>query len=227
LVLNGDTSELHSTASPDASKQATDEIRNAAVEDNVQLTMLCGNHDPDISDREHLWFHNKTTLVFHGHTPVTGVAPWSWRCKYIAENNKKYIQRNGDGFKEQLIATRTASTMAATGKFKQHRPKSPYMIMLGIPATYRVLQCWWKYPSLVADWIKQYAPSAAFVITGHIHHAGIWKRGGITVINTGCFGFPSHPRAVVIDNDVMQVYRIKKSNNYFELGRVCASWNVL
>ncbi|MDP7005160.1 MAG: metallophosphoesterase family protein [Phycisphaerales bacterium] len=227
LVLNGDTSELHSKYQSDASIKAIDDVIAATDEDDVHLTLLCGNHDPTISDREHLWFHNKATLVFHGHTPINGVAPWSWRCKHIAEHNNKYIQSNGDGFKEQLIATRNASIMAATGRFKQHRPSPLHMMMLGLPAAYSVLKCWWNYPTIVAQWTKQYAPSASFVITGHIHHAGIWKRDGITVINTGCFGFPSHPRAVVIDNDVMKISRIKNSKNNYELGRVCASWNVL
>ncbi len=227
LVLNGDTSELHSSTHSESSLLAAEEMKATTGDDGVQLTMICGNHDPTISETEHVWFHDKKTLVFHGHAPIKGVAPWSWRCKHIAEKNHQHLINTGDGFEEQLQATRIASTLAATGAFKQHRPKSPHMLMLSVPAAYRVLRCWWNYPSIVEQWIEQYAPSAKFVITGHTHHAGIWTRGGITIINTGCFGFPSHPRAVVIDEDTMTIYKLSKRRGVYELGRVCASWNAL
>jgi predicted phosphodiesterase len=227
LILNGDTSELHSASHAEASKQAAADVKVATKRDGVKITFICGNHDPTISDIEHIWFHNTKTLVFHGHAPIEGVAPWSWRCKYIAENNESQIKETGDGFEEQLNATRTASTFAATGAFKQHRPAAPHMLMLSVPAVYKVIRCWWQYPSTVANWIHLYAPSAKFVITGHTHHAGIWKRQGITVINTGCFGFPSHPRAVVIDSTTITVHKLTKKNGVYELGRVCESWSAL
>jgi predicted phosphodiesterase len=227
LILNGDTSELHSATHSEASMLAFEDLKAKVNEDSVQLTVICGNHDPTASNTEHVWFHNDTTLVFHGHAPITGVAPWSWRCKHIAEKNLQHLNECGDGFEEQLQATRIASTLAATGAFKRHRPGSPYMLMLSVPAVYKVLRCWWNYPALVAKWAEQYAPSAKFVITGHTHHAGIWNRKGITIINTGCFGFPSHPRAVVIEDDTMTVRKLSKRRGVYELGRVCASWNAL
>ncbi len=227
LILNGDTSELHSAKHSKASMLAADEIKTTTRDDGVHLTMICGNHDPTISNTEYVWFHNKKTLVFHGHAPIKGVAPWSWRCKHIAEKNKQHLINADDVFEEQLQATRIGSTLAATGAFKQHRPKSLHMLMLSIPAVYKILRCWWSYPSLVAKWAEQYAPSARLVITGHTHHAGIWNRNGIIIINTGCFGFPSHPRAVIIDDDSIIVKRLSKRGGVYELGRVCESWNAL
>ncbi len=227
LILNGDTSELHSATHAEASKLAAEELKSKTIEDNVQLTMICGNHDPTISKTEYVWFRDKSVLVFHGHAPIAGVAPWSWRCKHIAENNQIQINKTGDGFQEQLQATRVASTLAATGAFKHHRPKPSHMLMLSVPAAYKVLRCWWNYPSLVAKWIEQFAPSAKFVITGHTHHAGIWNRNGITIINTGCFGFPSHPRAVIIEDDTLIVRKLSKRGGVYEFGRACASWDAL
>ena len=227
LILNGDTSEIHSSASRERSRDYIEKIRSDSSADNVQLTFVCGNHDPTISETEHLWFHDEKTLVFHGHAPIRGLAPWSWRCKYIIKAIEGCLEKSGDGFDEQLAATREASILAATGGFNHHRPSTPNMLLLGFPAAFQVLRCWWNYPTLVANWVRRYAPSAQHIIVGHTHHAGIWNRDDITILNTGCFGFPSHPRAVVIDGNSISVHRVIKRDGIYELGRVCKSWNAL
>ncbi len=99
------------------------------------------------------------------------------------------------------------------------------MLLLIAPAIIKILKCWKRYPTIVAMWTKQFAPSATYIITGHTHHAGIWERDGKVIINTGCFGFPSHPRAVVLDNDTLTVHAIKKRNGSFVLDGVYSSWN--
>ncbi|MBC8200762.1 MAG: metallophosphoesterase family protein [Planctomycetes bacterium] len=227
LVFNGDTAELHSTNLKERSRIAIEKIKQCTKEDGVELALLCGNHDPTISELQHLWFHDNKTLVFHGHAPIRGLAPWSWRYKHIVKNINDYIEKAGDGFHEQLAAAREASITAATGGFNQHRPNLFHMLMLSAPASFQVLRCWWKYPSDIATWVSRYAPSAKYVITGHTHHAGVWQRGAITILNTGCYGFPSHPRAVVLDGDSIAIHKVRKRNNRYCLGGVCESWNAL
>jgi predicted phosphodiesterase len=225
VILNGDTSELHCTGLVEQSKIAVKKIEQLTKEDGVELSLICGNHDPTISDLQHLWFHNNQTLVFHGHAPIKGLAPWSWRYKHIVKSVNEYLEESGDGFHEQLAAAREASITAATGGYNQYRPNPFHMLLLGVPASVQVLRCWWMYPSVVADWVSHYAPSAKFVITGHTHHAGVWRRGGITILNTGCYGFPSHPRAVVLDGNTITLHKVRKRKNGFALGGVYESWS--
>ena len=226
LILNGDTTEEHSQCSFEASKKQTDELLAMASEHGVQTTIICGNHDPIISELDHVWLCNKSVLVFHGHAAFPEIAPWSWRSKYILKARESYIRENGDGFNEQLAAVRKASHEAASGTYRGQRPSLPHMCLLGMPAIFHVLSSWLKFPSLVAEWVEKYAPSAKFIVTGHTHHAGIWKRKGRVIINTGCYGFPSHPRAVILDDESIIVHRLKLSNGFYSLGRVCSSWNV-
>ena len=224
FILNGDTTEIHSSKNSKHSAEFTSELINLANKDGVQTTLLCGNHDPNCSETDWRWFWDKTILVFHGHVAFAGIAPWSWRSKYIQERRNEYILKSGDGFVEQLSAVRKASFDAASGAFNIHRPKLPQMLMLGFPAVMHVLYGWWKFPSNISHWVSTYAPSAKYIITGHTHHAGNWKRNGRVIINTGCFGFPSHPRAVIIDDEKITVYRLQLSNNNYSLGQVCSSW---
>ena len=226
MVLNGDTTEVNSPRHSEESKQRASELIAIATQDGVHTTYLCGNHDPVESDNDFMWFCKENVFVFHGHAAFETLAPWSWRAKFIGQVRKKYIQESGDGFQEQLKSARKASFDVVSGAFESSRPSAVFLALLGIPAAIRVLLGWKYFPSLISHWIEQYAPSAKFVIVGHTHHAGIWKRNGRVIINTGCFGFPSHPRAVVIDNDELIVYKLRLTDGHYSLGRVCSSWNV-
>lgn len=226
LVLNGDTTEAHAKSRSGASEQHTQTLVELASKDGVRTTLICGNHDPVVSNIESLWFCDKRVLVFHGHAPFPTITPWNWRSKYIAEVRLKSLAESGDGFEEQLAAVRKASFDAVSGAFRIHRPSMPHMLALGPRAAFRVLYCWWKFPSLVSAWVENYASTASFIITGHTHHAGIWKRKNRVIINTGCFGFPSHPRAVIIDDNKLTVYRLRLKHSDYSFGRICGSWDV-
>jgi len=226
LLLNGDTTEAHAKSRSNASEERTQRLVELASSDGVRTTLICGNHDPVVSEIESLWFCDKLVLVFHGHAAFPTIAPWNWRSRYIAEVRSKYLAKSSDGFEEQLAAVRKASFEAVSGAFRAHRPSMPQMLAFGPIAAFRVLRGWWQFPTLVSSWVEKYAPTASFIITGHTHHAGVWRRNNRVIINTGCFGFPSHPRAVIIDGYKITVHRLHLKNNNYSLGRVCASWNV-
>ena len=228
LILNGDTVEEHAKRCSEVSQQRTADLLHLAKQDGVKTTLLCGNHDPIVSETECLWFCDKKVLVFHGHAPIPKIAPWSWRGKHAELSRYEYLLDKKDGFEEQLASLRQACYKTASGAFQQYRPTRIHMLMLGIPAIFHVFHTWWKYPTLVSEWVDKYAPSAKFIITGHTHHAGIWKRKNRVIINTGCFGFPSHPRAVVLEEEkTISVYKLTLTNGYYSLGRACADWSVL
>jgi predicted phosphodiesterase len=227
LILNGDTSELHCAEHSDKARLATKHLAQMTHEDGVDLTLICGNHDPTISNVEHKWYCGKKVLVFHGHAPIYGGAPWSWRYSHFANTFKKQLKVTGDGFTEQLLAVREASIQSATGVFNEHQPSKRKLLGLAIPAIFKILLCWKRYPTLVSIWADKYAPSANIIVTGHTHHAGIWHRNNKIIINTGCFGFPSHPRAVEINNEKITVFKVIKKKDTYALGRVCASLNAL
>jgi len=226
LVLNGDTVEAHDSRTASLSSKETESLLSMAEQDGLQATLICGNHDPAISDTDYLWFCNERVLVFHGHAGFPQIAPWSWRAKYVEQARRRYIRDSGDGFEEQLLAVKKASLDAVNGKFREFRPTPLHMISLAIPASIKVFSSWLSFPTLISNWAEAYAPTASFIVTGHTHHAGIWKRKNRTIINTGCYGFPSHPRAVYIEKDVLSVYKIDVRGEQYTLGKRYASWDL-
>lgn len=196
-----------------------------ATQDGLKVILVCGNHDPEYGV-SHVWKHNKKILITHGHIAFPGVAPWSWRSKHIQKARRGYLDSTGDGFEEQFSATKKASIDAATGKFKSHTPSKFRYLCIAIPSAIHVLIGWLTFPTRIHNWAQKYAPSAQIIITGHTHHAGIWKRGTQTIVNTGCFGFPSHPRAVVIENELVVVHKLRCNEGRYSLGKICASLNV-
>jgi predicted phosphodiesterase len=225
LILNGDTTEEHGLRTAEESRIQTKRLIKLAKQDGVQTTLICGNHDPEY-EPNHVWICGNRLLVMHGHVAFSGVAPWSWRSRYIAAARKKYLEETGDGFEQQLSAICRSSVDAATGKFKSHRPSTFQFLLLIIPSIMHVLLGWLTFPTRIHRWAKTYAPATKFIVTGHTHHAGIWRREDRVIINTGCFGFPSHPRAVLIDECKLTVYKLQKKKNIYSLGRIFASWNL-
>ena len=229
LILNGDTAETLSSTLAEKSIQLTESLVDAARAEGVHVTLLGGNHDPDISDLDHVYLSQEKILVFHGHAAFQDIAPWSWRSPHILRTRSEYISLQGDGFAQQLEAVRNAASKVRTQEFNKFKPTPIQMMMLAVPSLLNVLRGWCIFPSLVSRWVETYSPQSSFVVTGHSHHAGIWKRSDRTIINTGCFGlrgFPSRPRAVVIDDQQLRVFKLRKSNGVYEFGNQVASFEV-
>jgi predicted phosphodiesterase len=79
----------------------------------------------------------------------------------------------------------------------------------------RVLWYWHTLPRRAARFAARYAPDARFFVFGHIHRAGVWRRGGQVIINTGSYDFPSRPHAVVIADGNLEVRRIVPDGDAF------------
>jgi len=222
LILNGDTAETLSSTLADPSIQLTESLVDAATEDGLQVILLGGNHDPDISNCDHVYLLNEKILVFHGHVAFQGVAPWSWRSPHIQQLRKDHIRSRGDGFMAQLEAVRAASSSVRMKVFEKNRPSYFGLLMFAIPSMFQVLRGWVVFPSLISDWVNAYSPQSSVIITGHTHRPGIWKRGNKTIINTGCFGlrgFPARPKAVVVEGQQISLFTLQKRGGAYGLGR--------
>lgn len=226
LILNGDTEETYSSRNSVKSKMATAKLIKIAEDDGLKVRILNGNHDPMISDNHYYSSHNDTVLIFHGHAIFPEVAPWTWYGKTIASHRRKLINELGDSFESQLLATQLASEKSASGGKNKNKPTRLTLPIRVVWCVHRILRAWKDFPKLSADWIASYAPTSKFVVVGHTHRAGIWEIDGRVYINMGCFGFPSHPLAVVIENNTLRCFRVLKKNNSFYLGQDLGSWQL-
>lgn len=226
LILNGDTEETYSKRYARRSQEATRALVKSAEEDGLKVRLLDGNHDPMISDQHALSFQNDKLLIMHGHAIFPEVAPWTWYASTIRAHRNELLQESKDNFETQLQTTQIASDRSARSRASKNRPNLIEIPLRVIWSVAKILQTWMHCPTITEKWLTSYAPKTKIVIVGHTHHAGIWTINNRVIINTGCFAFPSHPRGVVIENNTVKVFRIRKRNSAYYFSRELGSWQL-
>ena len=80
-----------------------------------------------------------------------------------------------------------------------------------------ILGAWIRTPTLAARLCDLFRPNAKYVVIGHTHYPGVWRRGHITVINTGSYVLHFGALAVILDGESVEIRKIKKTKR-----RVCS-----
>ncbi len=221
LILNGDIAELHHPKYAEAAEGEMLELLTDCEADGVMLTLLAGNHDPFVSDHKHVLLAGDTILVTHGDVFHPAIAPWS-----IAARNTRQVSIEGlnalepehrDNLLARLAISHRASLVEWDELAHQSSKSSLHNMVLRPWALLQVLQYWRDVPRLAAQFAESCAPDAEFVICGHTHHQGIWTVGSRTIINTGSFGFPGRPRAVLVEGRRLEVRRVNYRRGAYKL----------
>jgi hypothetical protein len=90
-----------------------------------------------------------------------------------------------------------------------------------------VLSYWARYPRFAADWAARHAPQAGTVIVGHSHRAFVRTESGRRIVNTGSYGFPGRPHAVVIEGSTVRVHGIASRGGFYALStNAKAAWPI-
>lgn len=231
LILNGDIAEVHH---PNHRAQAAREVMDLldrAERDGVNVTLLSGNHDPFISDHRHLELCRKEVFITHGDVVHPAVAPWSISAGRMKLVHAEAIDRLNRESSSRLEARLTASQLAAHAEWDALAEAARFSALRNMAlrpwAGFEVLRYWRRFPRLAHEFAAEHAPQSRLVITGHTHRAGFWRIGSRTIINTGCFGFPSRPLGVVIEGDQLRLHEILRGQDGYELApRALQSWPV-
>jgi len=221
LVFNGDIAELDEPGDEAEARRLLDEMRAQLEADGVEPVFLAGNHDPSLSDRQYVELLDGRVLVTHGDVFHLGISPW---CPRAAELRALHAEARAamDADQRDTRAGRFRSTAIANRRLlarpKRGRPGFSLRNLLHKPwAPAKVLWSWARYPAFAADFTRAYFPEASCVVFGHIHRAGVWRRQGVDVINTGCFGFPSRPLGVVVEGESVTVHELPRQAGVYHL----------
>ena len=220
LVINGDVAEVHDPRHRVKAAGQVLELHDLCERDGVDLTLLSGNHDPYISDTRHLKLANGAVFVTHGDALHPSIAPW---CPTAAKVRHSYDTAMATLKPEErdTLASRLSVTQHAAHEhwveFEKVIQRSAMQQLIRRPwMVFEVLWYWHTVPQLAKQFAEEHASQAKFFIFGHTHRQGIWQRGGLTVINTGSFGFPGRPRAVVIEDGRLRVYPVCRKGDAFD-----------
>ena len=213
LIVNGDAAEVHHPRWwADAAREVL-ALHDLTERDDCALTLLSGNHDALLTDTRHLLLCDDQILVTHGDVLHPAVAPWSIRARTMKRVHELVLARAAiDDDRDALAARLTAAQYASHAEWNDLSEQAAHatvLEMLKRPwSLAQVLHYWLRFPRMAAEFADQLVPRASFIIMGHTHHPGLWKRGSRTIINTGCFGFPGRPYGIIIEGNSLHFQRI-------------------
>jgi predicted phosphodiesterase len=228
-IFNGDTAELWYAADRPLGRKLTADLARFCHHVGCKAIFINGNHDPDISEVNHLDLHGGALLVTHGDILFLGVAPWSKIAKQYLSAHRRILKDLGEdalgSFEHQLLATKRASLELQMWENPVHGGSLPGLRLLALQAwppnrPFKILHAWWQTPSLAVDMMKLFRPQAHVVLIGHTHYPGVWRRSGRIIVNTGSFLNYMRAQAAIIEGERLEVRWVNERNGNFTLGKV-------
>ena len=215
LVINGDVAEVNDAAlRGDAARQVL-KIEQFCEEDGVELTLISGNHDPLITDRRSLELHDGEVYLTHGDVLHPAISPWTGhrgRLRFLNQRTHDALSPEERASTQgDLAASAYASHFTWDEMTRDHEHTQAGFVRRLFDMTGKLARVFWYWqtlPRTASRYARTHAPESRFFIFGHIHRAGVWKYGSRVVINTGAYGFPFRPHAVVIEAGRLVVWPI-------------------
>lgn len=216
LILNGDIAEIHHPVHRAGAAREMFTLIEYCDQDGVDVMLLSGNHDPFISDHRALELADGEIFITHGDVFHPAVAPWSPNAQHIRRANdlaNRVLQPEiACNLERRLRASQHASAAEWEEMDRQAGHSTVASLLLRPWAVVQVLLYWHRFPKIVARFADEHNLAATYIITGHTHREGTWNVGERVIINTGSFGFPGHPRAVLIKERVLSVFAIEMND---------------
>lgn len=230
VIVNGDIAELHHAAYQADAELELAIFRDICTTRGIKLDLIAGNHDPFVSNVRALTLADGAIYVTHGDAFHPAVAPWS---PYAAHMRKAYDDAlsASRGLQADDEAHFRAAREASLAEWKV-MGEGAHVSTIGSMAMHpgrvlTVLRYWSRYPAMAAEWVERYAPQAGTVIVGHSHRAFYRAIGGRHVVNTGSYGFPGRPHAVVIEGATVRMHALSTRGHYYALASDAkAAWPI-
>lgn len=238
LILNGDTLELKygdlDSAHYDAAEQKKrfeDEVANW----DAKVTLITGNHDPEISDLHSLSLLDDQVFITHGDAIFPEIAPWSSNVGNLRLCARKIDPQATGTTPEELHSYLQQYKQATLDAHKLDQKYNPtawgklkiFLHQAWPPTTpFRILNCWRQVPDHALSLAERFSLSPKFIIVGHTHNPAVWQRGETTIINTGSF-FPwPGARFVDIEGDSLRVRKIRKGKDSIRIGKTVRTFSI-
>lgn len=235
IILNGDTID---TVTPQTGRHLAAVRAFVARDDIPPVTLLTGNHDPDISDRAELSLRDGRVWITHGDVLFDHIAPWSRHADELG-HRLDALARDIPPAELARVETR----LRLNRRVCQDLPEPPDFFnthpLAGLSRLARtlfpphrlvaMLRAWREAPRRAADLARAQRPGARLVVLGHTHHPGVWRPDGpdgVVVVNTGSFSRPFGGALVEIAGDDVRVVRIEHRGYGFATGRTLAAFGL-
>ena len=240
VIFNGDSVELRFIEEREKGTADFTQLRDLCAEAAVEATFITGNHDPTISELDHVELGSGSIFITHGDVLFHGSSPWSREAERLCRAHTQELEALGN---PSDLALRLRAAKRAERAIEHMGPRHRFG---GGPPTLRsflneiwppwrplrILSCWAATPGLAHALAAEHRPQARLVIIGHTHFSGLWRRGSRVIINTGAFLPFSRPLAVDISEasdqtSTVVVRKVDSAKGQFRLGREIARLEVM
>jgi UDP-2,3-diacylglucosamine pyrophosphatase LpxH len=227
VIFNGDTVELRFLRGRRIGKRNGLIMRETCEAAGARPIFLNGNHDPIMSDLSHVDLFDGAVLVTHGDLLFHDISPWSHDSHIIAAaHSRELAGMEADAlldFEKRLKASKRAAL-----SIELRRPRMWRDSLSSLRTVLR--ECWppWRpfqifhswavTPALAESLARVFRPEARFILIGHTHFCGHWRRGPRVIINTGSFLPLSGRMAIDIADGTLTLRPILMDRSLFKAG---------
>jgi UDP-2,3-diacylglucosamine pyrophosphatase LpxH len=200
VIFNGDTVELRFLRGRRIGKRNGLIMRETCEAAGARPIFLNGNHDPIMSDLSHVDLFDGAVLVTHGDLLFHDISPWSHDSHIIAAAHSIELRRPRM-WRDSLSSLRTVLREC----WPPWRP-------------FQIFHSWAVTPALAESLARVFRPEARFILIGHTHFCGHWRRGPRVIINTGSFLPLSGRMAIDIADGTLTLRPILMDRSLFKAG---------
>ena len=228
IVLNGDTAELRHQIDRPVGRMLAATLARVCHSSGAKAIFINGNHDPVISQIDHLDLAEGQMLVTHGDMLFLGIAPWSRQAYAYRKIHLRALDQLGPdallSFEKRLLATKRTSLKLQLLEEPTTRGRFPGLGLIVRQfwppfRPFMILHAWWETPNLGARLLQAFRPETRYLLIGHTHFPGCWNHGGRVIINTGSFVLNFGACAVLLKEKSFEIRKIKRYQKNFVLGK--------
>ncbi len=222
LIVNGDCAELHIEEHREAAMRELELFKSFCREHHTELVLLAGNHDPHLTSDRYIVHRQSGVFITHGDVITDSVCPWSDSAAVMRKRHHEVTAEQTANRRNSIDGAFEACHESSISEWDTHQnagtPSTLLKLLLRPRQCWEVIRFWKDHPSLMVNFCERFVPEARVIFVGHSHRPSVRRLRGKLFINTGCYGFPGHPRAVIFDEKGFMVQRILRSGDQWTLG---------
>jgi predicted phosphodiesterase len=221
LVFNGDTLDTRPGPDPALTAQLRRDVTHLLSTIPAPVTLLTGNHDPDLSSLHSLELAAGQVFVTHGDVLFDDLVPWSNDAPEIRRLIHAAALPPTASLEDRLTVWRRTAVQIPQ---RHQSERNPVKYALHFAAdtvwpplrVFRILAAWRAAHPLAVDLARQHRPAARFILTGHTHRPGVHRSpAGVVSINTGSFCRPHGGTCVDLTPQALIVRRVEFRSGSF------------
>lgn len=195
VIFNGDTWQELARPFYERSKVMLDELVALCRSEAADTVFLSGNHDPGWSGPGWVELAGGRIVITHGDALLFDGSPWKREILVGGERVMELWRAHPDAGRDVEERIRVAREIARELCSVEH-PTGRNIILRAWDAALppvravKMIEAWFTQDKEGDKFCESYFPDAEFLIIGHFHREGSWRKNDRRIINTGSFMAP-------------------------------------